>query len=133
MGGFGSGRGQGGKDTTSDMRALDIRRLHRDGLLTPGRAFNWQWSINGETVADINIRVETGRVMLKKPKQRWRVAINGIPRHSGMDTLLPWWAAGVVSLPGPRVRAARGNSLRWFNLRLSALSQAGLSVPAGNG
>lgn len=27
MGGFGSGRGQRGKDTTSDMRALDIRRL----------------------------------------------------------------------------------------------------------
>ena len=40
MGGMGSGRRyQGGKDTTSDMRPLDIRRLQRDGLLTPGRAF----------------------------------------------------------------------------------------------
>ncbi len=36
MGGFGSGRGQHGKDTTSDMRPLDIRKLQRDGLLTPG-------------------------------------------------------------------------------------------------
>lgn len=64
MGGFGSGRGQYGKDTTSDMRALDVRRLQRDGLLTPGRSFNWQWSINGEKVADINIRTEADRVIL---------------------------------------------------------------------
>ena len=41
MGGFGSGRGQRGKDTTSDMRPLDIRKLQRDGLLTPGQAFGW--------------------------------------------------------------------------------------------
>jgi hypothetical protein len=38
MGGFGSGR-QGWKATTSDMRTLDIRKLQRDGLLTPGQAF----------------------------------------------------------------------------------------------
>jgi putative DNA primase/helicase len=50
-----------------------------------------------------------------------------------LDTLPPWRAAGVVPLPGGRMRAARGCSLRRFNLRLSALSQAGLSVPAGNG
>ncbi len=64
MGGFGSGRGQGGKCTTSDMRALDIRRLQRDGLLTPARSFNWQWSINGEKVAEINICVDTCCVIL---------------------------------------------------------------------
>ena len=33
MGGFGSGRRQYGKDTTSDMRPLDIRKLQRDALL----------------------------------------------------------------------------------------------------
>lgn len=64
MGGWGSGRGQSGKDTTSDYCALDVRRLQRDGLLTPGRSFNWQWSINGEKVADINIRIEPDRVIL---------------------------------------------------------------------
>ena len=47
MGGFGSGRGQRGKDTTSDMRALDIRKLQRDGLLTPGRAFGWHCANSG--------------------------------------------------------------------------------------
>ncbi len=64
MGGFGSGRGQGGKDTTSDMRALDVRRLQRDGLLTPGRAFSWQWSVCGREVASIQMRTDVGRVIL---------------------------------------------------------------------
>lgn len=64
MGGFGSGRGQGGKDTTSDMRALDIRKLQRDGLLTAGRAFGWHWTRNGEEVASIQMRTEVDRVIL---------------------------------------------------------------------
>jgi hypothetical protein len=38
MGGFGSGLWQCGKDTTNDYRALDIRKLQRDGLLKPGLA-----------------------------------------------------------------------------------------------
>jgi hypothetical protein len=64
MGGFGSGRGQRGKDTTSDMRVLDIRRLQRDGLLTPGQLFIWKWSRNGDETASIRIRTESDRVML---------------------------------------------------------------------
>jgi hypothetical protein len=63
MGGFGSGR-QRGKVTTSDMLALDIRRLQRDGLLMPGRAFVWQWTRNGDEVASILIRTEADRVIL---------------------------------------------------------------------
>ena len=43
MGGFGSGR-QWGKSKISDKRPLDIRKLQRDGLLTPGRAFGWHWT-----------------------------------------------------------------------------------------
>ena len=64
MGGYGSGRGQGGKGTTSDMRPLDIRKLQRDGLLTPGRAFAWHWTGNGEEVASIQMRTEVDRVIL---------------------------------------------------------------------
>ncbi len=64
MGGFGSGRWQHGKDTTSVMRALDVRRLQRDGLLTADRWFMWKWSCNGEEVASIQIRTEAGRVVL---------------------------------------------------------------------
>ncbi len=65
MGGFGSGRRyQGGKDTTSDCRELDVRRMQRDGLLTPGRSFGWSWKRNGETVASIQVRTEADRVTL---------------------------------------------------------------------
>jgi len=63
MGGFGSGRRQQGKDTTSDMQSLDIRRLQRDGLLMPGRAFNWNWSSNGKEVASIQMRTEVDCVI----------------------------------------------------------------------
>lgn len=65
MGGMGSGRRyQGGKDTTSDMRPLDIRRLQRDGLLIPGRAFGWHWTVNGNEVASIQMHAEADRVIL---------------------------------------------------------------------
>ena len=63
MGGYGSGR-RSGKHTTSGMLALDIRRLHRDGLLVPGHSFNWQWSRNGQCVASINIAAQADHVTL---------------------------------------------------------------------
>lgn len=65
MGGLGSGRRyQGGKDVTTDYRALDVRRLQRDGLLKPELSFNWKWSRNGEDIGNINIRTESNRVFL---------------------------------------------------------------------
>jgi hypothetical protein len=52
MGGMGSGRrDQGGKRTTSGCYRLDVRKLQRAGLLTPGGSFGWHWSRNGEAVA----------------------------------------------------------------------------------
>ena len=64
MGGFGSGRGQGAKDTTSDMQALDIRKLQRDVVLIPGKSWSTSWLRNGEVVASIQMRMEVARVML---------------------------------------------------------------------
>ena len=65
MGGIGSGRrSQSGKDATDDYRALDVRRWQRDGYLTLGRAFSWQWMRNGEMVASIQVRTESDRVIL---------------------------------------------------------------------
>ncbi len=52
MGGFGSGR-QGGKTTTSGCYSLDVRYLHRAGLLAARRAFSLNWTRNGEQVATI--------------------------------------------------------------------------------
>ena len=65
MGSSSSGWYRGGKRTTDDMHALDVRRLARDGRLTPGAAFNWSWSRRGTVVASIQIwPVECDRVRL---------------------------------------------------------------------
>ena len=70
MGGIGSGRrDQGGKDTTSDYRALDVRRLQREGMLAPGRAFGWNWYRDEEQVASIFIQTEADRLTLKYQHQ----------------------------------------------------------------
>ncbi len=63
MGGYGSGR-LAYSNTTSDFRSLDIRRWQREGFLEPGRGFSWRWMRNGETVANIDVRAEAGRVIL---------------------------------------------------------------------
>ena len=74
MGGFGSGR-QGGGRCTDDMRALDVRKINRTGLLKAGRWFSWQWTRNDEVVATISLRAEFDRVMLD-----YR---NRSPHHNG--------------------------------------------------
>jgi hypothetical protein len=63
MGGCGSGR-HGGKSTTGDMWALDIRRIQRAGRLKPGQSFVWKWTRNGESVANIKIRTHLDKVTL---------------------------------------------------------------------
>lgn len=71
MGGFGSGRRQHGKNTTSDMRPLDIRKLQRDGLLTPGQAFGW-------------MRTEVDRVILRsRSNVEYPVYLEWTPCHLG--------------------------------------------------
>lgn len=69
MGGYSSGR-RGGRSTTDDMRPLDVRRLKREGLLVPGRSFDWTWTLKGDTVAKINIRVDIDSVYLSY-QQSW--------------------------------------------------------------
>ena len=66
MGGMGSGRYQDGvaKETTEQYRSIDVRRWKRDGLLTPGQLFGWQWSCRGEVVASIRVRTESNQVTL---------------------------------------------------------------------
>ncbi len=63
MGGFGSGR-KFGVDCTDDYRSIDVRRWQRDGYLVPGRYLDWQWTRNGEKVAAISVKVESGRLRL---------------------------------------------------------------------
>lgn len=44
------------KNCTDDYRALDVRKIKSAGRLTPGSAFSWLWTRNGETVATINMQ-----------------------------------------------------------------------------
>lgn len=65
MGGIGSGRRyHSGKDTTSNLRALDIRQLKQASLLQTGKTSGWYWSRNGVKTASINIRSEIDRINL---------------------------------------------------------------------
>ena len=64
MGGFGSGRWQQGKRTTADALRLDIRRLHREGLLTPGNTFSRQWTSRGEKIGGIQVKAQADCVIL---------------------------------------------------------------------
>lgn len=63
MGGYGSGR-HGGRDTTSDMRSLDVRQMQRNGWLAPAAAGEIYWSSNGQRTATINYRMEGKGVRL---------------------------------------------------------------------
>lgn len=63
MGGFGSGR-RFGKDCTDDMRAVDMRKLQRQRLLTHGNSMTWTGSVNCDTCATINLLVGADRVNL---------------------------------------------------------------------
>ena len=65
MGGIGSGRHwQFGASTTEDYRSIDVRRLKRDGLLSPGQTYNWRWLRDGDVVASIHIETMPSRIVL---------------------------------------------------------------------
>jgi len=66
MGGIGSGRHRNfaGSTTTDDYRWIDIRAWKREGLITAGNLFRWQWLKNDEPVASIIVFVEERRVRL---------------------------------------------------------------------
>jgi hypothetical protein len=89
MGGFGSGR-RGGKDCTDDLRPLDVRKLQRQRLLTPGNSLTWSWSVNGDTTATINLLVElppTGRdaELPARASVAATVAAGELPGAAGLD------------------------------------------------
>jgi hypothetical protein len=79
MGGTGSGQSRSGGtgDTTENYRSIDVRRWKRDGLLTPGQAFGWNWSRQGEVVASIRVRTEEDRITLiyrhrNRGEEKWQ-------------------------------------------------------------
>ena len=67
MGGLGSGNHwpRNGRRSTSAMWQLDVRYLHRKGLLKTGSSFNLHWSQDGKPLANIDISVHEHHVTLK--------------------------------------------------------------------
>ena len=66
MGGRGSGRPwrYATRSTTDDHHALDVRRLQRDGVLTPGYSCLWSWFRGDQEVCSIGIRSTSESVVL---------------------------------------------------------------------
>lgn len=94
MGGCGSGRRWwfDARDTTNDLRSIDVRLWKRWGRLEPGQAFSHQWSRDGEVFASINVRIEPGRAILDYRHRRgdgeWQpkcypVTLETTPCHLG--------------------------------------------------
>jgi len=73
MGGYGSGRQLHirPKRTTSEFRILDIRRLHREGLLVDNCSFRWSWGLGTADAASIEACVKNDVLILSyKTKTR---------------------------------------------------------------
>ena len=72
MGGPGSGRRwhDDPKDTTDDMRQIDVRYWKREGLLTPGCRFTRHWTRMGEVTGVVEVEVQDDRVILVNRHRR---------------------------------------------------------------
>ena len=106
-----------GKSCTTDMRALDVRKMQRDGLLQPGRSFSWSWSRNGVTNATVNVRPEFDRVILDYRQRdhggEWRdmnypVRLTWTACHYGGQRA--WWLCPAVGC-GRRVAVLFGGGV----------------------
>ncbi len=84
MGGFGSGRpfSFNGKIETNDSLPLDIRKIKRRGLLKGGKSCTWQWLVNDQPVASIQLRVDFDLCLVLS----WRVISTGEVVHQGVTT-----------------------------------------------
>ena len=100
MGGLGSGRrpSYAGKDKTEDALPLDIRRLARAGVLSPGRFASWQWTVNDRVRASIGIRAAEGHIALS-----YAYSPQGRPAEAVNQTV--WMETTLCTLGGHR---------RWF-------------------
>jgi hypothetical protein len=52
------------RECLDDNFCIDVRRWKRDGMLSPGARFHWQWAMEGEVMGSIRVRVEVERIVL---------------------------------------------------------------------
>ena len=137
MGGIGSGRrsSYSGKTATNDAMPLDIRKLSRKGLLTPGNSFSWQWLIGDQPVAGLSIRVGYNDLTLSYCKKstgeivEQRVDVETTPcRYGGTR---PWFTCprcrdrvAVVYAPGRHFACRKCCDLAYATQKVGVGSRA---------
>ena len=102
MGGVGSGKyfRHSARDTVESRRAIDVRKLKKDGCLEPGKFFTQKWTYwDGATSSTINIRVEIGKLFLEYQTKEYHekewsnvvepISLDWSPCHFGRDR--PWF------------------------------------------
>ena len=95
-GGMRCGAGRPGWHVKAEhCRSIDVRRLHREGLLRSGVATTWAWTdkATGERLAAIGLRAADGTLTLAyslndKPTHQW-VPLERTPCHYGGSR--PWF------------------------------------------
>lgn len=107
------------KDATEDYRALDVRGLHRAGVLSSGYSYSWEWKRRGEVVASIGIRTESPtcvrlryqvKARCQAESKDYHVPITWTPCHLGGERpwfLCPCCSRRVAKLYGGAVFACR--------------------------
>ena len=96
MGSSSSGN-HGGKRTTSDMWALDVRKVQREVGLEPGATFGSTWRRGGAVIASVDFEAEADHVVLDyghKTGGNWKakrylVDVAWTACHYGGQR--PWW------------------------------------------
>ena len=94
MGGVGSGnRCRFGRDTTDDLRSIDIRELKKKGWLKTGHSLTISWSRQGQKIASIQLLVSENHVTLDyrtriRGEEAWQnknynIALDHTPCHYG--------------------------------------------------
>lgn len=73
------------KSTTDDYRRLDVRALHKAGMLSTGHAAMWNWYSRGTLRASIHVRAEAGRLILN-----YTTTSNGARKDCCYPVLLDW-------------------------------------------
>lgn len=74
------------KNIVEDYRALDVRALHRDGLLVAGWRGDWQWSRGGNVRASIGLEIES----LERVRLRYQVTFQGQTEAKDYHVLITW-------------------------------------------
>ncbi len=73
------------RSTTEDYRRLDVRELHKAGMLAAGHRGAWNWYSRGTLRASIHVQAEAGRLILN-----YAAASNGERKDCRYPVGLSW-------------------------------------------